>query len=112
MKHISVTIIILNWNGVHNTRKCLDSLLQIKNTAYRVIVIDNGSKLDEASILEKEYGGKIKVYPLTHNLGFTGGMNYGIKIARKDNPDYYLLLNNDTEVKKNFLKNIIYTASY
>ena len=45
------------------------------------------------------------------NLGFSGGNNYGIEIAKKEcNPDYYLLLNNDTVVQKDFLTKLVETA--
>lgn len=107
----TVAIIILNWNGLDNTEKCLDSLLEIKNVNYNVIVIDNGSNNNEAEKLKKKFGSKIEVHPLPENIGFTGGMNYGIETAKKFKPEYYLLLNNDTTVDKNFLKNIIQTAS-
>src|ERR1700722_12474133 len=106
MKKFSTSIIILNWNGID-----LHSLFKITDVAYKVIVIDNGSKNNEASQLKKTFGGKIEVHALENNLGFTGGMNYGIEKAQKYNPDYFLLLNNDTEVDKNFLKNLIHTAS-
>jgi len=110
MEKVLVTIIILNWNGLENTIKCLDSLLKIRDIYYKVIVIDNGSKNDEAASLKEIYGSKIEVYPLPKNIGFTGGVNYGIKVSKKHKPEYFLLLNNDTEVKKDFLKNIISTA--
>src|SRR5260221_6391947 len=111
MKKNIVSIIILNWNGLENTKKCLDSLLKISDINYKIILVDNGSKNDEARKLKKKYGKKIDIYPLPTNRGFTGGVNYGIEIAMKENPEYYLLLNNDTTVEKDFLKNLINTVS-
>ncbi|MEK7570952.1 MAG: glycosyltransferase family 2 protein [Patescibacteria group bacterium] len=110
MKKITVSIIILNWNGIENTKKCLDSLLIIHDVAYEVIVIDNGSRVDEAAELKKIYTTKITVYRQTENTGFTGGCNLGITQAKKNNPDFYLLLNNDTQVTPPFLKELIQTA--
>ncbi|MDP3941938.1 MAG: glycosyltransferase family 2 protein [bacterium] len=108
---ISTVIIILNWNGLKNTIKCLDSLLKITGVDYKVIVIDNGSEKDEASILRRKYKKKIEVYRMEKNLGFTGGCNYGIITAKKFNPDFFLLLNNDTLIDKNFLKNLTESAT-
>ncbi|MBI5458139.1 glycosyltransferase family 2 protein [Methanobacterium sp.] len=42
------------------------------------------------------------------NVGFPGGNNIGMKFALKFfNPDYILLLNNDTVVEKNFLGELV-----
>ncbi len=98
-----VTVIVLNWNGIEDTRRCLDSLLSIKCPEFKIIVIDNGSMGDQAKILKKEFKNKVEVHKLDKNIGFTGGCNYGIQIARKNGSKYYLLLNNDTEVNNSLL---------
>ena len=42
------------------------------------------------------------------NYGFAEGNNIGIRFALKNlNPDYILLLNNDTVVDKDFLKALV-----
>jgi GT2 family glycosyltransferase len=38
-----VAIIILNWNGRHDTIECLESLYRIIYQNYQVILVDNGS---------------------------------------------------------------------
>ena len=43
---------------------------------------------------------------LDKNYGFARGNNKGIAVARNDNPDSYLLLNNDTEVLPDFLMSL------
>ena len=57
-----------------------------------VIVVDNASKEDEASIIEKRYP-IIKVIRSNKNLGFAGGNNLGIKAAQGR---YLFFINNDT----------------
>lgn len=57
-----------------------------------VIVVDNASKEDEASIIEKRYP-NIKVIRSNKNLGFAGGNNLGIKAAQGR---YLFFINNDT----------------
>lgn len=46
-------IIILNWNGWHDTQKCIESiLLNNKSNNYTIIVVDNGSKIDDLRVME------------------------------------------------------------
>ena len=60
-----------------------------------VIVVDNASKLDEASVISGRCP-QVKVIRNDKNLGFAGGNNIGIKEAKGD---YILLINNDTYFK-------------
>ncbi len=55
-------------------------------------MVDNASKEDEATILEKKYP-LIKVIRSKQNLGFAGGNNLGIQAARGE---YLFFVNNDT----------------
>ena len=61
-----------------------------------VIVVDNASKQDEASIIQKQYP-QVKVIRSEKNLGFAGGNNLGIK---KSKGKYLFLINNDTIFKE------------
>ena len=60
-----------------------------------VIVVDNGSMENEASILQERYP-NIIVIRSDKNLGFAGGNNFGIKAAKGK---YIYLTNNDTVFK-------------
>ncbi len=46
MEAKQVYIIILNWNGAHDTIECLDSLLKIQHDNYQLILVDNKSEDD------------------------------------------------------------------
>ena len=61
-----------------------------------MIVVDNASTQDEASIISEKYP-HIKVIRSKQNLGFAGGNNLGIKEAKGK---YILLINNDTYFKE------------
>ncbi len=53
-------------------------------------------------------GNRMALVKTDRNVGFTGGNNIGIRIAlRTMCPDYILLLNNDTVVERNFLKELV-----
>ena len=61
-----------------------------------VIVVDNASEQNEASIILKKFP-QVKVIRSEKNLGFAGGNNLGIKEAKGK---YIFLINNDTIFKE------------
>ena len=85
-----LSIITINYNGLKDTLELIDSITF--NKEMEVIVVDNASKQDEASVISEKYP-HIKVIRSEKNLGFAGGNNLGIKEARGQ---YILLINNDT----------------
>jgi len=102
-----ICIIILNWNGYHITRECLLSLKSITYTNNTIILVDNGSTDNSIEKLSQEFK-QIDYLTLTKNYGFAGGNNRGIEYAIiKYNPEYILLLNNDTVVNSDFLNKLI-----
>ena len=90
---INVSIITINYNGLDDTCALLDTLPF--NDDLEVIVVDNASKEDEASIIEKRYP-SVKVIRSKDNLGFAGGNNLGIIAAHGK---YLFFINNDTFIK-------------
>ena len=111
-KHIS--IIIVNYNTPDETKDCLRSLKDLESWGfdYQIIVVDNGSK--ESIKFNKTFlknNPKVELITSASNLGFTGGNNLGIKHALDTyDSDYFLLLNSDTVVEKDFLKELYLLA--
>jgi hypothetical protein len=66
--------------------------LPLGDESIEVIVVDNASTQDEATVIEKRYP-QVKVIRSKDNLGFAGGNNWGIKAAQGK---YLFFLNNDT----------------
>lgn len=110
-----VSIVILNYNGLSDSIKCLDSLFSCDYENMEIIMLDNGSKGDDVSVLSV-YKPKNNKANQTYrfidnkgNLGFAGGCNVGMKIALEEaeggekGSKYIYLLNNDTEVATDFL---------
>ena len=95
-----LSIITVNYNGLNDTCALIDSIPF--NEDMEVIVIDNGSKKNEANILQERYS-YIKVIRSDQNLGFAGGNNLGMKVAKGK---YLFLINNDT-VFKEFNSNVL-----
>lgn len=88
-----LSIITVNYNGLKDTCALIDSIPF--NEDMEVIVIDNGSKANEASVLQERYP-RIKAIRSDQNLGFAGGNNLGIKAAKGK---YLYFINNDTVFK-------------
>ena len=66
--------------------------LPLVDESIEVIVVDNASKKDEATVIEQRYP-QVKVIRSHENLGFAGGNNLGIQAAQGN---YLFFLNNDT----------------
>lgn len=101
-------VIILNWNKLSDTLECLDSLRQVKcKTAnISVIVVDNGSTLDDSRKVLKDLK-HITLLQNKDNLGYVGGNNVGISYALKHGADCVMLLNNDIVATPNFLDPLV-----
>lgn len=101
-----VFIVIVNYNGYKDTIECIRSLKNIEYKNFEIVVVDNNS-FDGSVLKIKEKFNDINIIESKINLGFSGANNLGIKYAMDNKADYVLLLNNDTEVDKYFLSNII-----
>ena len=101
-----VYIITINWNGLEDTLECLGSLEKINYSPYRIIVVDNGSKDNQAAVIKEKYP-LIELIENIKNEGFVNANNQGIEVALTQNAKYILLLNNDTTVKNDFLDILI-----
>ena len=90
-----VTIVILTWNGLAFTTRCLESLRRnTEGTSFDLIVVDNGSTDGSVEFLRAQQG--IRLIENPTNLGFAKANNQAIAAA--DPQSDILLLNNDTEI--------------
>lgn len=89
---MTVSIVIVNWNGAHLLPGCLDALGRQTRPADEVIVADNASSDGSLGLLAARYPGVIAL-PLPKNLGLAGGTNAGIARSRGE---IVVTLNNDT----------------
>ena len=94
LQEYKISLITINYNGLQDTCALIDSIPF--NESLEVIVVDNGSTLDEATEIERKYP-HIIVIRSKKNLGFAGGNNLGIQAARGK---YLFLINNDTVFKQ------------
>src|SRR4051812_20352326 len=99
----SVAIAILNWNGRHFLQTLLPLLQELTYPDYTVYVIDNNST-DDSLLYLKTHSPAVKVIPLAGNYGFSKGYNLGLASIPED---YYLMMNSDVEVGKDFLQPMV-----
>ena len=86
-----LSIITINFNGLKDTCELIDTL-PLEDQSIEVIVVDNASKEDEATVIEQRYP-QVNVIRSKENLGFAGGNNLGINAAHGK---YLFFINNDT----------------
>ena len=101
---MEVTVVIPNYNGIKYMEACLNSIYK-GSMIPEVIVIDNASTDGSAELVAEKYPA-CQLIRFDENTGFCVAVNEGIRRARTE---YVLLLNNDTEVDKDFVQNL-YTA--
>lgn len=101
-----VVIIILNFNKSADTIECINSLKRIHYSDYKVILVDNCSTDDSFKIFSQKFHDIIK-FRTEKNIGYTGGINQGFIKAFELNPEFILVLNNDTIVTENFLSELV-----
>lgn len=110
-----VTILLLNYNGWKDTIKCLESVYKTTYLHWEIIIIDNGSEDDSVLKIKEWAAGKIpelSILRIEKNCGFTGSNNIGMEyVLREKETDYIVLLNNDTVVEKEFLDELVRSAT-
>ncbi len=94
-----VSVIILNWNGLDDTKPCLEHVRKSTYPNIEIIVVDNGSVDGSLPYLRKQED-IILVENIT-NRGFTGGHIDGYK---KASGEYILLLNNDAVMDLSYIE--------
>lgn len=97
------SIIILNWNGKHLLRECLDSVLAQRYRDFEILLIDNGSGDGSPEFVRAAYRDRVRLIPLEKNLGYSGGNNVGIGQARGT---WVVFLNNDTQADPRWLEEL------
>ena len=97
-----IAVIVLNWNNAPDTLECLESIYQSADLNYSIYVVDNGSKDNSLSVLQKTYP-DANYLPLDKNYGFVGGNNIAFRRAIADGAEYLFLLNSDATINKETL---------
>jgi GT2 family glycosyltransferase len=106
----SVTIQILNWDGMHLMKEYLPAVVDavrqqslLLGLTLEILVVDNGSRDGSVDYLRQEFP-DVRVLPLDRNYGFSIGNNRGFQEVHSD---IVVLLNNDMLVAADFLQPLL-----
>lgn len=107
---MKTAIIVINWNCANDTIKCIESL-ERQSSPCTIILVDNASKQQDISLLES-YVDRKKTHSILllknkTNVGFSGGMNTGIRYALDHGYTYIGTLNPDAIADKHWLEELL-----
>lgn len=95
-----ISFITICYNGFKDTCELIESLQEkVYSVSYEIIVVDNGSREDEAAMIRNLYPFVIAIRN-NENGGFSGGNNIGIRAAKGK---YIFLINNDTYIESDHI---------
>lgn len=97
--------VIVNWNGLDHTLRCLRSLAVADARPDRVIVVDNGSIDDSVARIRSEFP-DVTLIEAKANLGYAGGNNLGLQQAIAGGARSLLILNNDIEIERDCIRTL------
>ncbi len=105
-----ISVILVNYNGKKYNDKCIESILRSTIASnLQVVVVDNASTDHSLELLQDRWkeNSQVKIIPLDKNYGFSKANNVGIEWAMGNGAEYFLILNNDTEVAEDALEKMI-----
>lgn len=100
---LSVTVIIVNWNGRAYLEGCLDSLRAQTHRELDILLVDNASTDDSVAFVRERYP-EVRIIQAARNLGFVEGNNLALDHATGA---YVALLNNDTVTDPGWLQALL-----
>jgi GT2 family glycosyltransferase len=104
-----VSVVIPNYNGEKLLPACLGSILgnDYPKDRYEVIVMDNNSSDGSVGLVGEDFPWA-KVIMLKQNFGNTDSINRAVREARGE---YIVVLDNDTEVDRKWLSELVKVAN-
>ena len=107
-----VGVITINFDQIDYTLDCIESILKSDYYNYEILLVDNGSNTENFKSLTDRLpeDNKINILKLQTNIGYTGGINHALKQANELDCDYFLIMNNDTLIDQNAIKELVITS--
>jgi GT2 family glycosyltransferase len=98
----TVAVVILNFNGVKLLEKFLPNVIH-HSYKHCVYVADNASNDGSVEFIKNHFP-EVKIIVNQKNGGYAGGYNKALKLI---DAKYYVLLNNDVDIKMDWLTPIV-----
>jgi len=96
---VSVSVIVLNWNGGKFISTCIQSVLDQTYREIELVVVDNASTDGSVDLIKRNFP-HIRLIENPTNLGFSKAINQGIKVSSSS---YVMPLNFDVILSPNFV---------
>ncbi|MET1054831.1 MAG: glycosyltransferase family 2 protein [Pedobacter sp.] len=106
---MTIAVLLATFNRKDKTLTCLESLFEQalpEGTALSVFLTDDNSSDGTREALREQYP-QVNVFKGSGQLFWAGGMRNSWTEALKADPDYYLLLNDDTLLEKDAIKKLL-----
>ncbi len=95
-ERIGVVAVVVTWNRAELLVRSLFAILGQTAPPDRVLVVDNASTDETASVLGRQFDDRVDVISLRENVGGAGGFAAGIVRALEYRPDAVWLMDDDT----------------
>ena len=106
----TIYVLVLSYNGLGDTRKCLTSLEPAIRPGVRPVLVDNGSTDGTADAVRREFPW-CEILRVDVNHGPVAGNNAGIRAALETGEPWIMLLNNDTTVDEHLFDTMMAAAA-
>lgn len=107
MKQTHIAVVVVNWNGEEDSLRCIE-LLKNQTLKAQIIAVDNGSSDGFANKVKDDT--EVTLLQNEENLGFSGGVNTGIRHAIKNGYEWVGLINNDAAPGKKWIEELVNSA--
>ncbi|MBI5403574.1 MAG: glycosyltransferase family 2 protein [Ignavibacteriae bacterium] len=110
MPEPGVVVLILSYNGKHLLDDSVSTYLNNDYSNFSICVVDNGSTDGTEEFVSKKFP-SVFTLRLEKNLGYSGGLNEGLKYAfGEKKADYALITNNDVKVDSKVISSLVSVA--
>jgi len=104
-----LNIILLTYNKLENTKKCIENIFKYTNKDFNLIILDNDSEDDTTFFLQKleKENKNIIVKYNKENIGIIKGRNLGYKVGKRFNTDLIFFIDNDQYCQEGWLESYL-----
>ncbi|WGL52054.1 glycosyltransferase family 2 protein [Nocardioides sp. BP30] len=102
--------IVLNWRDAESTLACAEALAAEAECRF-IWLVDNetdGSLKRRVEASEALRGGRVRVIAEPRNLGFSSGINIGMKTSIESGAKRLLIINNDALIRRGALRRLLH----
>ncbi len=106
MIYPAISVLIINYNTSHLAQKLVDSIAE--DIEVTILIVDNASTNATYRELESVNDKRLHLLRSEKNLGFTGGINFGLKYIIEEMPyiKYFFLFNPDALSSPNLIESL------